>query len=1242
MTEPRRVAPLPTAGDAGAATRGSRLRRTITIGAALLVITVVSSGWLLYCRYTHPERIRALAKAYLQQRVRGTVSIESASYSWLRGVRLYDVTVRPIGAQSPRPGSTVPAAFDGPVFTCREVRLSTARGVGRSLVSGKLRVESVVALEPVCRIVRNKADGRTNLDGLLQLSDTLDDPEPVPLPTIELRNLRVSVAFREEGRERVVEDLSLTIRARPSDEHPDVYDVVWRGDRDVAASGHSRVDLRTGLVRNVRGGLPGMSIEAVMLAINARYDGAAAWCELLGLDGKVRVTDYSFTGLAGDGLRSRRDASDASPALAEGLATIELREASISIPINELERPLPPQQRYLRVERVSGRVDVTPAAIEAEFAGLFHGSDCRVSVRIRSEERKLLSLDDASFDAHVSVEGLELPRIDPTAPPSEVRFINHWPRLARFYCDYDPHGRVDLDMDVAKPAGSAEPLVVPRVVLDAAGGDASCRYFPYRVRDLEGRVECSTEGVTIRNLHGEHDGGIVSVSGHLDKPTKWAAKDVTVSGKGIVFDEALYAALPDRYRRIVEHFVPEGTIDVHIDLAQAAGSALAPARWRSRSAIFLRDVSATYSGFPYPVDHLTGTILADGDRLEVDVAGRSGEAHVEVDGGITFEGKKVADLGLSIRAQDVAIDSTLRQALPRKIQRAIDVLHPRGRFDTTTTLALDPGTGLVAHESDLTLRDVAIRYEELPVEVTEISGRLHVARDTIRAIDLTGRHGEAVVSGEGLLRTGEPRATGELLLRCRDLRLEESLRSALPMTVRSVLGGWEIDGPINTETVVRWLPAGSLETTTARTVVGLAGVAVSHDAVSAALQDVRGEITIDGSHVQGTNIRARYGPAAIRVDFDSRGAGADGGIEKGTVKLSATDLALGDSLRGLLPKSWKTVWERLNPSGSVDLHIDPLRYERTGANRSREWHVDGYMELNEVTLRQVVDIERMSGTLVGSGAVVDRLGGTALRGNLNLPSVDVLGQRLEHVESGWYFARTAGGEGVLAIESLQGRIHEGSVTGKIGLAFDAGQADYDVSATVHGMQIGPLSNAGRTSESEGRGPVQARGRADGHLYLSGVVGDPTQKRGGGRFEIVDGHIYRLPLILAILHVLNLSIPDADVFDDARADFFISGNRVQLEDIVLRDSALALVGTGSLTLPDRGLDLDLVNVGVHRWARVPLLTDFVEGASREFVELHVTGPLSRPTVRARPLRAFGEEFKRLFRKRKPTRTQAAPS
>jgi hypothetical protein len=73
----------------------------------------------------------------------------------------------------------------------------------------------------------------------------------------------------------------------------------------------------------------------------------------------------------------------------------------------------------------------------------------------------------------------------------------------------------------------------------------------------------------------------------------------------------------------------------------------------------------------------------------------------------------------------------------------------------------------------------------------------------------------------------------------------------------------------------------------------------------------------------------------------------------------------------------------------------------------------------------------------------------------------------------------------------------------------------------------------------------------------------------------------------------------------------------------------------MSLPDQAVDLRLVNVGARPWARVPLLTDLVDSAMKEFVELRVTGPVSRPTVRAQPLRGLSEEFKRLFQK-KPTK------
>jgi hypothetical protein len=336
------------------------------------------------------------------------------------------------------------------------------------------------------------------------------------------------------------------------------------------------------------------------------------------------------------------------------------------------------------------------------------------------------------------------------------------------------------------------------------------------------------------------------------------------------------------------------------------------------------------------------------------------------------------------------------------------------------------------------------------------------------------------------------------------------------------------------------------------------------------------------------------------------------------------------------------VWDRLQPTGSIDLHIDSLRFQRSGANGPREWQVEGYVELADVALPGVANVDRLSGTLIGSGRIVDRLGGTRLAGTLALSSLDLFGQRIEHAESGWYYARVADGEGVLALESFRGRIHDGSVSGKVKLTFDPNRTNYDLAATVHGMRIASLINGGGTSPSGDRDAIEPKGRADGHLYLSGVVGDPSQKRGGGRVEITGGCISRFPILLAILHVLNLSIPTGDVFDDARADFYVVGNRVQLKDIVLRDNALALVGSGSLTLPDRGVDLDLVHVGPLGRARVPLLTEFVEGASRELVELHVTGPISQPTVRVRPLPTISKELKRLFQKKKSKKTQAEPS
>jgi hypothetical protein len=477
----------------------------------------------------------------------------------------------------------------------------------------------------------------------------------------------------------------------------------------------------------------------------------------------------------------------------------------------------------------------------------------------------------------------------------------------------------------------------------------------------------------------------------------------------------------------------------------------------------------------------------------------------------------------------------------------------------------------------------------------------------------------------------------EVVIRTRDLQVDDQLRAAAPDGLREILDQWRVNGPIATETTLRSDPEDAETSLAVRTVARLDGVSIRHPLFPIPFEDLRGEITFDESGARATGVEARYGQARVSVDFDTRAT--DGG-EEGTIVLTAVGADMDHSLRDILPERFRTAWDRRAPTGTVDLHLDRLRYTRSDPDGRRVWQVDGHVDMSDVAFRGAAEIDGMSGTLTVSGTLVDRLGGTVLSGDLKASAVDLFGRHLTDIETPWSYTLTAEGMGRFALDSVQGNACGGMLKAELELSFDTRQTAYNLSTTVHDMDIGSLLRSGSSGTAAGEEDVNLRGRVDAHLYLSGELGDPLAKRGGGRVEIYECHMHRLPIMLAILNVINLSPPYEDAFDVAEADFFIVGNQMQLKDIVLEGRVLTLVGSGSMSLPDRGLDLDLVYMSSDGWARVPMLTEFIERASRSWTELHITGPLHRPTVRAQPFRGVSEELKRLFQKKKPKKIQPA--
>jgi hypothetical protein len=659
-------------------------------------------------------------------------------------------------------------------------------------------------------------------------------------------------------------------------------------------------------------------------------------------------------------------------------------------------------------------------------------------------------------------------------------------------------------------------------------------------------------------------------------------------------------------------------------------------QWHSRTTLTLRDVAARYVHLPYPVEHLRGVVVVGRGLIEVqDIHGESGSARITVDGEVLAKQDTPAKPDLTVTAQNVAFDDVLLSALPEDLRESLRAFNATGHFDVASQVSVDPAAEKTTFVANIALHDAAIVHRAFPVRIEGVSGRLRMTPNRVVVEKATGRYREGTVSATGTIDRTEGEARVDLTMRCRDLEIDEAFCSAAPKGLGEVLSEWRVEGPVSSDTRLRLDPTAAEGGVLHSTVARLDGVPVRHSMFPVPFEQVRGLITFDQAGSRGTGIEARYGDADLTIDFEVGRATAG---REGTIKLTAMGAALDERVRDILPKRLRRAWDRRSPHGKVNLHLAPLRFSRPDPEGPLVWHVDGRVELIDVGVGEAGKIDTMTGTLTVSGPVRDRLGGMALGGQLDVSRGRLLGRDVAELKTPWSLVQAADHQGRLAFDSIQAGVADGTVTARFQLDYDRQASRYDLSANAHDLEIALLRGPDQPSRARGEGKRDVRGRADAHLYLSGEVDDPLSKRGGGRVEIRNGYLYRLPIMLAILNVINLSVPQEPALQDAEADFYIVGERMALEGIVLKSDVLALVGSGSMSLPDQGLDLSLVYASPQHWTRVPLLTDFVEWASRPLTELHITGPLFQPTVRASPFRGVNEEIKGLFQKKKPRKIQ----
>lgn len=1145
--------------------RVSRLRRWSVVGLLVLLAALTAT----YRYMTRPHRLRPLVEGYLQQFFDTKVEIGQVDFSIGEGFQITGVEV-------------ADPDVDGALLL--DIEGMWLRHDPLALMLGRIEVDEIVAMRPVCQARFDPEVGRFNFQRVLRLPRAEGRKRMRDLPALRIQDAHLLMYADDDPGARQVENVAFSITGGAAADGRRAYDVAWVAQTDRRSEGHFELDLEQRRIVDHEGGAPWLSLEAALIAVEAMEPRAKRWIDLLGVTGRFRIMDYSI------GLFGAR--------AADNRLAFEFDAARLSVPIDPAEEVLPAEERFLRLESVAGRVAVDAEGATADLSGTLEGSPCRMRGRLRGDVNRSLRFGDLGFELEVDASGLRIPRLDDRAAPREERFIARWQGLRRFYRNFDPGGVVDISASLRKMPGADAVVELRHARITARGGEMTFQGFPYRVTEITGEFTLSPEFVCFSGLHGRHDMGEISAQGWMGGLKLSSPCVLSVVGKGIPLDDDLCAALTARHRRTWDRFSPRGVADIDVVMVRGAGTG-GPAPWSFDIDAQLQGVDAEFDGFPYPLADLVGEVRVRGDVFEViGVTGRCGAGTLTADGFVQTSREGVEDIDLRLLADAVPLDGTLVAALPVDGRAQLEPLDASGTACIQVQLVEDDGQVNYAISADLA--DARVQPQVFPVEVDAIRGSVQVEQEAVALEQVRGQAcgGWLEVNGQVSRQAGGMR---DLSIRGEQILLTDALRAALPESVRAQLAPWEIEGPFDV--------VGQVGTQSGHRVqLALDGATVRHALFPLAWRIGAGAVVIEQERVWLRDVRATCDGAELVFSGSVDG---DGGAIDYTLKGAKLDGALGEAL----PWRWRRRWNDLAPRGTVDLLNGRLSWTHAEGQSEPVWDFTGELVLHDVGLSAGANIDSMNGQIGLAGQAPAGLAQVFLKGDLHLDRLRVAGFELESLHG--RMLRDGVGRR-LRFDELSARLYGGELAGEVNIEESAGETTYNLAATVQRAAVEGFVQA-RGQNAAAAGASELSGYVDGRFFLTGTAGDVASRRGGGRIQVRDAELYRLPLLLSILQVINLSPPEASAFQSASARLTIVGDTLRFRNVELAGGALALLGDGTMALSSGAIDLRLVTVSPHRWAQVPVVSEMVEGLSRELIEVEVSGTLREPKVVAQPLR-----------------------
>ena len=796
-------------------------------------------------------------------------------------------------------------------------------------------------------------------------------------------------------------------------------------------------------------------------------------------------------------------------------------------------------------------------------------------------------------------------------------------------------GVVDASISKLVYDPAASPTLTYAATLGLRSGTWACPKLPFPLSEVSADATVADGLVTLLRAEGRYGRTRAVASGALDLA---GPASMSLEITDLEVDERLKARTPPQFLKLWEEFKPSGRVNLALKLARPGPGA--PVGFGV--SVFCEDVAMTFHLFPYPLEHVRGTLRWEGKRITVEDMSTTVGGGTLMGWGTIDDPGPLADIRLHFAAKALPVDDKLRQALPPEVRKVLDQFHPRGSVRGTADVRRTPPKQPGGDPRKDVKIDVALDlnpgcsmvWDGLKYPVEDLEGHLEVHPDRWTFQRMKGSNGLAKIAADGEVRMVDNRPELDLSLRAERLSFDDQLRLALPAEWRATWstlnprGSSKVDATIATRPgrrdhyrlVVVPEPETAIQlvlTPAPRAPGGPKLVPLRLPT----MRDLRGRFVYDDGKVDMLGVDLTFHGASVRVETGAVEFGGDGKFALRLGDVAVKKLRLDAELQQVMPPEMAGFARRLDDKPfQFGGNLGVAWSGKSGEPAVCDWDHARVTFLDN-TIQAGLALEHIQGEAID---ISGRSDGRAIEvhGRVALASVVIDGQQITELSAP---IDVAGG--LVRLDDIRGQILGGTLAGKVRSTIDA-TPKYNASLNLQGVD---LEQYARTVP--GRQPL--KGKLSGKVALSGVGYDLHTIQGEGDAEVVAGDLGTLPAYIRLLKVLRFSPATKTAFDSARVAFTLQNGEATLDPIKLTGDALSLRGKGTVDLQG---DVDLtLNPLAGRDERLHVRG--VSDASRtllgQLAVIHVKGPAGSPSIKpvalpgaARPL---GEMVKGLGRR-----------